>query len=237
MKKIIIAAVAIIFLVVMYQEISRMGMGGLSLLSKPQLINPLPRSSALYVQHQAFIDKINANDKVIAKYASVITSKGLFAIQQDMLRRGAQSLPREQIIAQNKALVAVMVRLPTRTCAKLARPRDDFDKALTMDMLNALEKLPNKHHKAITDFYYDAMVADVENSAIIPINQARYQDAMRDLQYTYHGSSAEKFIRITSNMQTASDEDACWVINTMMNAAEKMPAKNTEALMRHAWAN
>jgi len=233
-KKILIALAVIAGLAFFYKQ-SQTGGVALPFMSA-KLVNPLPPGSALYKDHQAFIDRVNANEKIVSKFGSAISSKGLFGNLKAMQQRGAQSLPRKQIVAMNKAMVAIMVRLPERSCAKLARPSVDFDEQLTTDMLAALERLPSKHHKAMTDFIYDAMVADVENMAIIPVNDANYQAALLDLQYTYHGSSAEKMNRIMSNLQGASDEDACWAINSLMTAAEKMPAQNTEALMRHSWS-
>jgi hypothetical protein len=232
MKKIVIAFIVLVVVAVLYKE-SRNGSIGLPF-SKVQMTNSLPRSSSLYSQHQAFIDKFNSNEKIINKFGGVISSKGLFAIQKEMYGRGIQSLPREQLVAENKALVAVMVRLPLRSCAKLARPSDDYDPALTNDMLTVLEKMPDKYHKTMTDFLYDAMVADVENMPKIPVNQSYYQAALQDLSYTYHGSSAERINRILANLQAANDEDACWAINSLMTAVEKMPAKNIEAFLRHS---
>ena len=234
MKKILIAIVVIAGLAFFYKQ-SQTG-GAVIPFMSAKLVNPLQPGSVLYNDHQAFIDKVNSNEKIVSKFGGAISSKGLFGNLKEMQNRGAQSLPRKQIVALNRAMVAIMVRLPERSCAKLARPRDDFDEQLTSDMLAALERLPSKYHKTMTDFIYDAMVADVENLAIIQVNQANYQAALLDLQYTYHGSSAEKMNRIMSNIQGASDADACWAINSLMTAAEKMPPQNTEALMRHSWS-
>ena len=234
MKKILIALAIIIVLAVLYKE---SGSGGLSLpFMRVQMVNPLPQTSPIYQQHQAFVDKFNSNEKIIAKFGGTISSKGLFAIQKEMHRRGALTLSRKQIIAENKAMVAMMARLPQPSCAKLARPRDDYDEALTVDVLSALERLPAKHHKSMTDFMYDAMVADVENAPAILVNEGNYQAALRDLGRTYHGESAEKLMRVFSNVNAANDADACWAINSLMTAAEAMPANYTEALMRHSWS-
>ncbi len=235
MKKILIALLILIVGSVLYKATQQ---GGVRLpFGRVQMINPLPPSSPLYQQHQDFVDRFNANEKIIAKFGGTISSKGLFAIQQEMHHRGAQSLPRKQIVAENRAMVAMMARLPERSCAKLARPQDDFDNELTMDVLVALERLPAKHHKSMTDFMYDAMVADVENTDVIPVNDETYQAALRDLGRTYHGESAEKMMRIMANVQAANDADACWAVNSLMTAAEAMPSNYTEALMRHSWGN
>lgn len=235
MKNILITLVVLAGLAFLFKQSQN---GGIALpFMTAKLVNPLPPSSSLYQQHQAFIDRVNANEKLVAKFGGAISSKGLFAILKEMHHRGAQSLPGKQIVAENKTMLAIMVRLPEKSCAKLARPRDDFDHELTMDMLTAMEKLPNRHHKNMTDFVYDAMVADVENLPIIPVSETDYQNAVRDLQYTYHGSSAEKLMRIMGNVQAANDQDACWAINSMMTAADNMPARNTEAFMRRSWSN
>jgi len=235
MKKILIALVALVVIAVLYKQSQN---GGIHMpFSKVQMVNPLAKTSPLYQQHQAFVDRFNANEKITAKFGGTISSKGLFAIQKEMQRSGALTLPRKQIIAENRAMVAMMARLPERSCAKLARPRDDFDSELTMDVLSALERLPAKHHKAMTDFMYDAMVANVENAPEIAVNEEDYQAAMRDLARNYHGESAERIMRVLPNLQGASDADACWVINTLMTAAESMPPNYTEAMMRHSWSN
>lgn len=234
MKKILIALIVISGLAFFYKQSQN---GGVSLpFISTKLENPFAPGSVLYADHQLFVDKVNANEKIVSKFGGAISSKGLFGILKEMQYRGGQSLPRKQIVAVNRAMVAIMVRLPEKSCAKLARPRDDFDEQLSADIMAALERLPSKHHKTMTDFVYDAMVADVENMPIIPVNEANYQAALLDLQYSYRGSSAEKMNRIMGNVQGASDQDACWVINSLMTAAEKMPAQNTEALMRHSWS-
>jgi hypothetical protein len=235
MKKFLIAMILLIGLAIAY-KFTQNGVSALPFMTV-RLVNPLTPSSPLYQQHQVFIDKVNANEKVVAKFGGAISSKGLFAILKQMHLRGAQSLPRKQIIAENRAMVAMMARLPQRSCAKLARPRDDFDPELTTDMLAVLEKLPVKYHKTMTDFTYDAMVADVENAAIIPVDQENYQAALRDLGRAYHGEAAEKIMRVLGNVEAASDEDACWAINSMMTSAEAMPSNYTEALMRQSWSN
>lgn len=235
MKKILLALAALVVMAVLYKQ-SQTGAIHVPFTSA-RLVNPLPPGSELYDEHQMFIDRVNANEKIVAKFGHSISSKGLFGILKEMHRRGAQSLPRKQIIAENRAMVAMMARLPEKSCAKLARPRDDFDKELTLDILTALEKLPLKHHKNMTDFAYDAMVADVEDATVIPVDEGNYQAALRDLGRTYHGPSAEKLIRVLENVQDASDADACWAINSLMTAAEAMPANYTEALMRHSWSN
>ncbi|MEO8002776.1 MAG: hypothetical protein ABI644_12950, partial [Arenimonas sp.] len=169
MKKILIAMLILIVGSVLYKTTQH---GGISLpFGRVQMINPLPPGSPLYQQHQAFVDRFNSNEKIVAKFGGTISSKGLFAIQQEMLQRGAKSLPRKQIVAENRAMVSMMARLRERSCAKLARPQDDFDNELTMDVLGALERLPARHHKSMTDFMYDAMVADVENTPAIPVDQ------------------------------------------------------------------
>jgi hypothetical protein len=234
MKKILIALAIMVVLAVLYKQSQS---GGVSLpFMRVHMVNPLAQSSPLYLQHQAFVDKFNANDKIIAKFGGTISSKGLFAIQSEMHRRGALTLPRKQIIAENRAMVAMMARLPQRSCAKLARPSDDYDDALTMDVLGALERLPAKHHKSLTDFMYDAMVADVENAPAIPVDEGNYQAALRDLGRTYHGESAQKLMAVFADANAANDADACWAINSLMTAAEAMPANYTEALMRHSWS-
>ena len=235
MKKILIVLALLVILAVGYKQTQS---GGMSLpFMRVKMVNSLPQSSPIYQQHQAFVDRFNSNEKIISKFGGTISSKGLFAIQTEMHRRGAQALSRKQIVAENKAMVAMMARLPQRSCAKLARPSDDYDMELTRDVLSALERLPARHHKAMTDFMYDAMVADVENAPAIPVNQETYEAALRDLGRTYHGESAEKMVRIMSNVEGASDADACWAVNSLMTAAEAMPANYTEALMRHSWSN
>ncbi|MEO8001135.1 MAG: hypothetical protein ABI644_04620, partial [Arenimonas sp.] len=67
--------------------------------------------------------------------------------------------------------------------------------------------------------------------------QGTYEAALRDLGRTYHGESAEKMMRVMANVQSATDADACWAVNTLMTAAEAMPANYTEALMRRSWGN
>jgi hypothetical protein len=235
MKKLLIALGLLVVFAVVY-KLSQSG--GVSLpFARAHVVNPLPPMSPLYEQHQVFIDRVNANEKIVARFGNAISSKGLFTILKEMHYRGAQSLPRKQIVAENKAMVAIMVRLPQRSCAKLARPREDFDNELTTDMLAALERLPSKYHKIMTDFTYDAMLADVENAPIIPVNEENYKAALRDLSRNYHGESAERLTRIFADIENANDNDACWAINTIMTAAEAMPANYTEALMRKSWSN
>ena len=58
MKKILIALGIIIVLAVLYKQSQS---GGISLpFMRVHMVNPLPQSSALYQQHQAFVDKFNS---------------------------------------------------------------------------------------------------------------------------------------------------------------------------------
>ena len=53
-------------------------------------------------------------------------------------------------------------RLQEANCAKLMRPKDDFDRVLGADVQSALERLPPRHHLNFWRFYVAALKAEVE---------------------------------------------------------------------------
>lgn len=200
-----------------------------------KLVNLYDRNSPLYADHQAFVDRFNANDKLRNRFASEITSKGLYAAWQTALAHGARSLPRERLVAVAKTQAAILARLPEVSCAKFVRPRDDFDMALGADIRKTVESLPPYYHQVTANFIYDSLQADVDNAPAIPVDQDNLRVAFQALGQRYPGEYGARLMGVMQNPAGASDTDACWAANSMMTTAADLPDKEAEALLRKAF--
>jgi hypothetical protein len=199
------------------------------------LVNPYPKSSPMYADEQAFVDKFNGNVKLRDRYAGTITSKGLYAAWKAAFSRGARSLPRERLVQAAKTQAAILARLPEVSCAKFARPQDDFDQALGADIRTAVEALPPHHHRVITNFFYDSLQAELDDAPVIPVDQDNLQVAMLALSRRYPGEYGARLVGVFGNPTAASDADACWAANSLMTTAADLPDNEAEALLRKSF--
>jgi hypothetical protein len=200
------------------------------------LVNTLPRSSPHYAQEQEFIDRFNADPELRDRFAGEFTSKGLYAELDSALHRGAQSLDGPSLVRVTTAMAAVIPRLPQKSCAKLARHQDDFDAELSRDFDDALSRLPAKHHRNLWDFYLRALKAEVDDAPVLARNAEHERVAMQHLGSKYRGREAERLMGVLSNPEGASDEDACWAVNTMTHGTTLLDPQSAEAMSRLIWA-
>lgn len=200
-----------------------------------KLVNPYASKSPLYASHQVFVDKFNANEKLVARFSGAISSKGLYATWKAALSRGARSLPRARLIQVARTQVALLPRMPEASCAKMIRPRDDFDQALGADVRNAIEQLPPRHHQVVTEFLYDALVAEVADAPVIAVDEEALKGALISLGQRYPGEYGERLVGVLRNPDGASDTDACWAANSMMNTTTQLPDEFAEALLRKSF--
>jgi hypothetical protein len=199
------------------------------------LINTYAPSSPLYADHQAFVDRFNANEKLRDRFAGEMTSKGLYAAWKAAFSRGARSLPRDRLVAAAKTQAAILARLPEESCAKFARPQDDFDEALGADIRDVVESLPPYHHKVMTDFFYDSLQAEVDDAPVIPVDNENLQNAMHALADRYPGEFGARLVHVFKNPNGASDEDACWAANSLITTAAQLSDASAEALLRKSF--
>jgi hypothetical protein len=233
-KKLLIVVVLLIVAAVVYKE---MGKGGLPVIRQlsGEISNPYPPGSALHAQQQEFVDRFNADPALRERFAGTFTSKGLYAEMNRALKRGARSLPSAQLIAMTRAMAAVIPRLPQKSCAKLVRPRDDFDPELGADMRAALERLPPVHHRNFWNFYLDALKSEIEQRPELPVNKAAQQMALNELGQRYPGQFGDRLIGVIKNPTGSADEDACWAINSMVHTSTQLSPDHAEVLARLIW--
>ena len=230
----IVVLVVLIVGAVAYQEMSRGG--GLSFGEPPMMVNTLPPTSPLYAQQQEFVDRFNADPELRERFADQLTSKGLYAEMRNALARGAKSLDEPSLIKATRAMAAVMPRLPEHSCAKMMRPRDDFDLALSADVNDALARLPAHHHRNLWDFYLRALKAEVDDAPIRPANAEHRQNALQQLGSIYINEEAMRLISVMQNPETSSDADACWAIKTLTHASTRLSPQGSYAMSRMLWA-
>ena len=200
-----------------------------------KLVNPYSPTSPLYSDEQAFVDRFNANDKLRDHYAGVITSKGLYASWKAAFARGARSLPRDRLVQAARTQAALLARLPEASCAKFARPQDDFDQALGVDIRKAVETMQPYHHKVMTDFFYDSLQAELDNAPVIAVDEDNLKVAMMALGQRYPGEFGARLVGVLGNPTAASDTDACWAANSLMTTAAELPDNEAEALLRKSF--
>lgn len=234
MKKLLIVVVLLIVAAVVYKEMGKGGVPALRVLSG-EIKNPYPPGSALHAQQQEFVDRFNADPALRERFAGTFTSKGLYAEMNRALKRGARSLGSAQLISVTRAMAAVIPRLPQKSCAKLMRPRDDFDHELGADMRAALERLPPVHHRNFWNFYLDALKSEIEQRPELPVNKAAQQMALNELGARYPGQFGERLIGVINNPAGAADEDACWAINSMVHTSTQLSPDHAEVLARLIW--
>jgi hypothetical protein len=234
MKKLLIGVVLLIVLAVVYKE---MGKGGVPVLGQlsGEMTNPYPPGSSLHAQQQEFVDRFNADPALRERFAGTFSSKGLYAEMKFALSRGAQSLDGPSLVMVTRAMAAMIPRLPQKSCAKMIRPRNDFDRELGMDMQSALERLPPVHHRNLWDFYLRALKAEVGNAPIVPVDAVKRDRALQHLGEKFQGPFGQRLAGVLKNPSGASDEDACWAINALTHNSTQLDPESAEAMARLIW--
>jgi hypothetical protein len=233
MKKIIITLLVLLGIAMLAKNL--MSDHPLVQLGSAKLVNPYAPTSPLYASHQAFVDKFNGNPKLVARFSGTASSKGLYAMWRAALNRGARSLPRQRLIEVAKTQVALLPRMPEASCAKMIRPREEFDQALGADIRSAIEQLPPRHHQVITEFMYDALVAEVDDAPVIAVDDEALKGALISLGQRFPGEYGERLVGVLRNPNGASDADACWAANSLMNTTTQLPDEFAEALLRKSF--
>ncbi len=235
MKKLL----AVVFLLVLAAVVGKNLLSGKSALVLPgmdrEMVNPYPPGSSLHAQQQVFVDRFNADPKLRARFAGTLTSKGLYAELNRALQRGARSLDSRQLMSLTKAMAAVIPRLPQDSCAKLIRPRDDFDLALAADFRDALERLPPQHHRNFWEFYLQALKAETQQLPEKPIDMPARERALLALGSRYPGQFGQRISAVFANPMGAADEDACWAINTLTHTSTQLSPDHSEQMARLLW--
>ena len=235
MKKLIGWLFAIVLVAVVGKQLAT-GEGPLPLGgSSAVMVNPYAPGSALHAQQQVFVDRFNADPELRERFAGTFTSKGLYAELTRALQRGARSLDSAQLMSLTKAMAAVIPRLPQHSCAKLIRPRDDFDPALGADFRAALERLPPHHHRNFWEFYLQALKAEIQQLPEKPIDQAARERALLELGARYPGQFGQRIAAVFANPVGAADEDACWAINTLTHTSTQLSPDHAEQIARLLW--
>lgn len=211
------------------------GGGTLPGMGPPEFRNAYPATSPLHAQHQDFVDRANADDKLRRRFAGQMSSKGLFAELKLALTRGARSLDGPLLVGATRAMAAAIPRLPERSCAKLIRPRNDFDPELEQDMRAAFERLPPRHHKNFLEFYLRALQAEAHDAPVLARDPAARAQALRHLGEAYPGVFGERLAGVLRDPVRASDEDACWAINSITHTSTQLDPDSAEALSRLLW--
>ncbi|KFN48425.1 hypothetical protein [Arenimonas metalli] len=205
------------------------------LLASGELKNPYAPGSALHAQQQEFVDQFNADPQLRDRFAGTFTSKGLYAEMDAALRRGARSLDGAQLISVTRAMAAVIPRLQQANCAKLMRPKDDFDRVLGADVQGALERLPPRHHLNFWRFYLAALKAEVNDLPERPIDLAARERALMELGRRFNQNDVARLQRVVQDPRSAPDADACWAINAFTHNATQLSPDHAEALARLIW--
>jgi hypothetical protein len=203
-----------------------------SMRSVPQLENPYSPASPLHADHQAFIDKVNADPRILGRLADAGSEDAAYRAWNSMLSEGARTLPRARLLRVVRIEVAVMEHLPVASCAKLMRPHRMDDEAVVDAVSRAFEKLPPFYHRTMVEFSYEALRAQVNNTPPIMVDPLFALDAQQSLGTRFTGEHAERVMRVLANPEQASDEDACWAGNTLLHTVTEMPEDQADALLR-----
>ena len=229
MKNVLYFLIAIAIAVGGYKLLS----GDAPVVGSPRLLtNPYPASSPLHAPHQAFVDKVNGNPRILERFAGVRSGQPLYAAWNDTLRDGAHRLPGKRLVAVARTEVAILARLPEASCAKVIRPRDRYDEALGKDIQDAVERLPPRHHQVMTGFTYDALAAAADDAPAIPVDKQHLEAAFDALGARYPGEHGIRLMNVMRNPGGASDEDACWAANSLLHTSSELNDQAAEALLR-----
>lgn len=235
MKKLLVFLFLVVLAAVLGKQLIT-GSGPLPLgRSSGMMVNPYPPGSALHAQQQEFVDRFNADPELRERFAGTFSSKGLYAELTRALQRGARSLDSAQLISLTRAMAAVIPRLPEKSCAKLMRPRDDFDAELGADVRAALERLPPRHHRNFWEFYLQALKAEIQGLPEKPVDAAARERALAELGSRYTGQFGQRISAVVANPARAADVDACWAVNTLTHTSTQLSPDHAEQIARLLW--
>ena len=234
MKKLLMVVVLVIVAAVVYKETG--GTAAVVRSFSGEIRNPYPPGSALHAQQQEFVDQFNADPLLRERFAGTFSSKGLYAEMKKALERGARSLPGDQLVTATRAVAAVIPRLPQVSCAKLMRPADDFDRELGEHVRDAFERLPPRHHRNFWNFYLAALKAEVQQLPVRPVDKAAQDMALNELGQRFPGQFGERLVAVLRDPVAASDEDACWAINSMTHTSTQLSPDHAANVARVFWA-
>jgi hypothetical protein len=196
--------------------------------------NPYPASSPFHEASQRFVDGVNADPKLKARFAGTFTQRGLYSEINTALHRGARSLDGPVLVGAMSAMDRALPHLDTHSCAQAFRERDTFDKELSERMKEAFEQISPIYHASLMRFYLEALTAEVHDAPERSIDKDALRSALNNLGETFQGEFAQRFMAAMGDRQHASDEDLCWAGTTLLHGVTQMGDHDREVLSR--WA-
>lgn len=200
--------------------------------SKAVLHNAYAPDSPLHDSTQAFIDGFNADPVLQSHYADSFDRDGMYAAFPEAVRRGAMSLDAATLQDAVVAIKRAITSLPAADCATFFGPRGERPVGMPERMRKGFENVPPKYHAALMRYYLAALKAEAANAPTVRVDPQVREAAFRHLSMQYTGSSAERINRVAASLAAASDEDLCWMGNTLLNGVERLGPREREAATR-----
>lgn len=194
--------------------------------------NPYPAASPLHGAAQAFVDGVNSDEAVRARFAGVFTKRGLYSELRTALARGAKSLDGPVLSGATTAMARVVPHLPRPMCARLFREHTGPDQELSDAVATAFGEISPRHYANLMDFYLQALKADAHDAPQRPLDQEALRMAMGHLGDTFQGEFAQRFVITMQARGAASDEDLCWAGSTLLHGVTLMGDQDRDVLSR-----
>ncbi|AXA83891.1 hypothetical protein DCD74_03575 [Lysobacter oculi] len=202
--------------------------------SKPEfkLQNTHAPGSALHDSTQLFIDGFNNDPELQQHFAETFSKDGMYAEMPRAISRGAQSLDAATVQDAVGGMKRAITSLEPADCAAFFRPESQRVIGMGERMQRGFEKVPPKHHAALMRYYLAALKAEATNAPRVRIDPQVREQAFQHLTMQYTGPAAERINRVMSYPAGASDEDLCWMGNSLLNGMEKLGDREREAATR-----
>ena len=202
--------------------------------SKPEfnLQNNHAPGSALHDSTQIFIDGFNNDPDLQAHFADTFSKDGMYAEMPRAISRGARSLDAATVQAAMGGMKRAITSLQPADCAAFFRPESQRVIGMGERMQQGFEKVLPRHHAALMRYYLAALKAEAANAPAVRIDPQVREQAFQHLAMQYTGPAAERINRVMSNKAAASDEDLCWMGNSLLNGVEKLGDREREAATR-----
>lgn len=220
------AALAVLLLLVAF--------AGYRSCSQPKAIpNPFDKSSRAHEPFAAFGKRIAGNPSLVAKFNARVRgsadpkSVGFEIADGGMRRLDDAALEQRMVFA-----LKLVEHMDVATCAALARPDAERNRALQPKILKAIEQLPAKDIEDYFSLVERAVIAELNGVPAPGFSQSQAEAAVQRLAEKFSDAERGVLMRVVNYPSVTTNETSCWMVKTVFSEVLALSTKDRQVLAR-----
>ncbi|MBL8513740.1 MAG: hypothetical protein JNJ55_07090 [Betaproteobacteria bacterium] len=207
---------------------------GVRACSAPKAIpNPFDKGSRAYEPYAAFAKRIAANPQWVAKLnARARNSPDPKTLGFEIADRGIRRLDNAALEQRMVFALKLVENMDTATCAALARPDAERNRALQPAFLKAIEQLPLKDIEGYLALVERAIGAELDGVPEPAFSMQQAEASVQKLADKFSDGERAVLLRVVNFPSVTTNDTACWMVKTVFSEILALPSRDRQVLAR-----